>query len=149
MNFDIFNLHKPNLNNWPSEIKVFTDGACRNNPGQSSFGLAFYNISDELILEVGHRLGEMTNNQAEYKGIAAALKLCCEIEAIKCVQLFSDSEFAIKQLKGEYKIKNTKIKPLATECFKLIEQLDKVTLFHVHREKNTLADSLANQALDL
>ena len=147
MSFDVFRLSL-DQKLWGEALVVFTDGACRGNPGEASFGAAFYNTDKKLLLKVAHCIGKTTNNVAEYTGVLESLKLCCEVPSVQNVTLFSDSEFLVKQLKGEYKVKAPHIKPLFKQCCQLALKLSTCQFVHIPREKNATADGLANEALD-
>ena len=136
------------IENWPSKILVYTDGASRGNPGPCALGVSVLDTDKNVIHEESLYLEDSnTNNFAEYKAVICALELAVK-NKIKEIHLFSDSEFLIKQLNGLYKVKSKNIKPLFEECQKLIAQIPKSTFEHVRRELNSRADELANQALD-
>ncbi|HMV37101.1 MAG TPA: ribonuclease HI family protein, partial [Turneriella sp.] len=92
------------------------------------------------------KIGKHTNNEAEYYGIIRALEKCLEL-GLTGVVLHSDSELVIRQLRGEYKVKNENLKPLFEQASSLAQRV-KPVLVHVRREKNQIADYLANLALD-
>lgn len=131
-------------------VKVFTDGASRGNPGMSAIGIAVYNDEDELITELKKFIGTGTNNSAEYKALIESLKLLRNINFdFDSVNFYCDSELVVKQIKGQYKIKNPDMIFLSNEFFKELNNLQKkYTITHIPREKNKTADNLANQALD-
>ncbi len=132
---------------FPEEIKVFTDGASRGNPGPASIGIVFYDPSSKIVAEHKERLGLQTNNYAEYTAVIRALEIC-QKQKVKAVQVFCDSELLVKQMKGLYKVKAPQIQPLYLKAKQLVSQFDKVDFNHVRRELNKEADALANQALD-
>jgi len=137
---------------------IFCDGASRGNPGQASFGVVCFRGTQTFSLadfkrneSIAHfkaevTLGIQTNNEAEYRAILYALEECKK-RGIKNPILYSDSELVIKQLKGEYKVKDEKMKKLFGEVYPLVKELG-VELFHIKRDKNKIADFLANRALD-
>lgn len=131
-------------------VKVFTDGASRGNPGMSAIGIAVYNDEDELITELKKFIGTGTNNSAEYKALIESVKLLCSIKTdFDSVNFYCDSELVVKQIKGQYKIKNPDMITLSNEFFKELNSLQKkYTITHIPREKNKTADNLANEALD-
>ncbi|MFZ1321649.1 MAG: ribonuclease HI family protein [Ignavibacteria bacterium] len=131
-------------------VKVFTDGASRGNPGMSAIGIAVFNEEDELIIDHKKFIGTGTNNSAEYKALIESLKLLRNINCdFDSVNFYCDSELIVKQIKGQYKIKNPDMIFLSNEFFKELNSLQKkYTITHIPREKNKTADNLANQALD-
>ncbi|HQY21537.1 MAG TPA: ribonuclease HI family protein [Ignavibacteria bacterium] len=131
-------------------VKVFTDGASRGNPGMSAIGIAVYNHEDELIVDHKKFIGTGTNNSAEYKALIESIKLLSSISHdFDSVNFYCDSELVVKQIKGQYKIKNPDMIFLSNEFFKELSSLQKkYTITHIPREKNKTADNLANQALD-
>ena len=126
---------------------IYTDGGSRGNPGPSAIGVV---IGEK---EYGEKISDTTNNVAEYSAVVFALKkakqLLTKIEAKKTeIDLKTDSELLVKQLNGEYKIKNEKLQPLFIEVWNLKQDFKSVTFTHVPREKNKEADSQVNRALD-
>ena len=132
---------------WPKKVFIYTDGASRGNPGPSALGLQVFNSKKELIYEEGIYLKERTNNFAEYSAVIHALQLAVK-HKVQELRLFSDSELLVRQLKGEYRVKSSNLKPLFKKCFDLMRLLPSVHFQHIHREKNIGADRLANMALD-
>lgn len=132
-------------------IRIYTDGGARGNPGPAGIGAALYALhedgTEELIAEVSEYIGETTNNQAEYKAIIAALKKALEFAPDK-IDFRMDSELAVKQLKGEYKVKNPGLAQLFLEVSNLRSKFKHITFSHVRRERNTAADTLVNLAID-
>ncbi len=126
---------------------MFTDGACRGNPGESSIGVVFYDENHEEIASLSESIGVATNNIAEYSALVYGLEYAVK-KGFKKLAIKADSELMIKQLKGEYKVKNANIKPLHAKAKELIAKLESVTYSHVRRELNMRADQLANLALD-
>ncbi len=140
------------------DITVFCDGASRGNPGPASFGVVAFEGDADVPLgafkadeslaffAAAKTLGTRTNNEAEYAGLIFALKKCEELRLVNPT-ICSDSELVIKQLKGEYKVKHDKLKVLFAEAQAVAGRV-KPKLVHVRREKNQIADFLANRALD-
>jgi ribonuclease HI len=128
-------------------VKVFTDGASRGNPGPAALGIIVYDENDQCLLEHNERLGEQTNNFAEYMAVIRALELAIEREWT-VVYVYCDSQLLVRQMLGEYKVKAPQIKPLFEQAKGLVRRLDKVSFTHVRRELNKEADALANLALD-
>lgn len=129
------------------EIIVYTDGASRGNPGPSAAGAVIEDADGKSLQEISMFLGEMTNNQAEYQALILALKDVVSMRP-EHVTIRMDSELIVKQIKGEYKIKNEKLIPLASIVKQQLMLLNSWRIEHVPREKNEKADHLANQALD-
>lgn len=127
-------------------LVLFCDGASRGNPGPGSFGYVVYD-GPEIVAREGRRLGEVTNNTAEYEGLIQGLIRCRELAAEE-VEVRSDSQLLVRQLNGEYKIKAPHIKELAARAKQLLSAFRSVEITHIPREENKLADKLANAALD-
>lgn len=137
---------------------IYCDGASRGNPGPASYGVVAFRKDaqdslnslrageDKAVFKLAEKVGTRTNNEAEYLGIIRALEQCVELN-LKDVVLHSDSELVIRQLTGEYRVKNAKLRPLYERAHALVQQV-KPVLVHVSREKNQIADYLANLALD-
>ncbi len=133
---------------WTKKVFIYTDGACRGNPGHCALGIYVLNSNKEILYEEGQYLEpDNTNNFAEYKAVIYALELSIK-NKVEDMHLFSDSELLIRQLNKEYKVKSPNIKPLFETCKKLLTQIPKYTFEHIRREKNSKADALANEALD-
>lgn len=129
------------------EWKLFTDGACRNNPGPSSVGFALYH-GTTMIHEGGYCVGVMTNNSAEYLAlIIGGIELRSHVPEGTPVTIYADSQLLIRQMIGEYKIKQPHLLQLATAARQIMAPYA-VEFVHVMREKNTIADAWANKALD-
>lgn len=126
-------------------LNVFTDGASRGNPGDSGIGVAIYK-DKELIDEIFEYTGKRTNNEAEYLALIKALQRVKEMKETN-INIFSDSEFLVKQMKKEYRVKAEKIIPLNLMAVNLCQGLD-IKFHWVPREDNVKADALANQAID-
>ena len=126
---------------------VFIDGASRGNPGPASVGVVFQDAKGKSIKNISSRLGIATNNIAEYYALIFALQEAIMM-GVSELEVFTDSELVARQFTGEYKIKDASLKML----FLLIDHLrggfKKLTVTHVPREKNKLADAEANKALD-
>ncbi|OGO24849.1 MAG: hypothetical protein A2144_04045 [Chloroflexi bacterium RBG_16_50_9] len=130
------------------KVIIYVDGAARGNPGPAAIGATIRDERGNLISSISQRIGITTNNQAEYQAIITALKTAIGAGA-KYVELKSDSELVVKQLKGIYRVKNLDLKALHEQVRQLIASLKDFSIIHIPREQNTGADKLANQALDL
>jgi ribonuclease HI len=128
------------------EVTIFTDGAARGNPGPAAFAFIIERPGSPAIAEKGF-LGNATNNVAEYTGLVRALERAQEIGARRVV-VNSDSELMVKQMNGEYRVKNSGLLPLYEQASDLRRRFEKVAFRHVRRESNKDADRLCNEALD-
>jgi len=129
-------------------VLIYTDGGSRGNPGPAGAGAVLYNQeTEEIIAEISEYLGEQTNNVAEYTALLLALQKAKELDAQK-VHCRLDSELIVKQMNGEYKVKNEVLAKLFVQIWNLRQQFVDVTFEHVRREKNKVADKLANEAMD-
>ncbi len=130
-----------------TRVRVFSDGASRGNPGPAGAGAVLLDAQGKVLKRLGKYIGRETNNVAEYAGVILGLRGALEIGARE-VDVRADSELMIKQLKGDYRVKNEGLKPLFSEAQALLRKFEKVTLRHVPREENTLADEMSNRAID-
>ena len=129
--------------NW----RLFTDGGSRGNPGPAAFGY-YLKTPDGQEIRANGLLGIQTNNVAEYQGIIHGLQGALDI-GVEALEVFSDSEVAVKQLNGEYKVKVEGLKPLFSKAKELAAKFPGgVGFFHIRRELNKVADGLVNEALD-
>ncbi len=128
------------------KVTLYCDGACRGNPGPSSYGFVVL-AGKTLVAEGKGLLGEMTNNVAEYSALLHGLKRCRSLGATD-VTVKADSELMIRQMNGDYKVRAPQLVPLFHKAKILALQFRKVTFVHVPREENSHADALANEALD-
>ncbi len=131
---------------------IHTDGGARGNPGPAAIGVVIEGAGMERK-EYGEYIGETTNNVAEYQAVIFALKKLKALigtEQVKraTVRIHADSELLVKQLNGEYKVKEPQIQELFLELWNLRLDFGKLTITHVAREKNTGADRMVNYALD-
>ena len=126
---------------------IHVDGASRGNPGAAAIGAIIKDEQGRLVASVSRRIGTATNNEAEYQALIAALEKAINL-GVKEVELNSDSELVVKQLKGRYRVKKAALKPLHQKMRQLLDSLEDFTVTHIPREQNTEADSLANKALD-
>ena len=132
----------------PSHYLVaHTDGGARGNPGPAGFGVHITDQDGNRVVELSEYLGQQTNNYAEYSALLAALEWAIRNNHL-AVQVVSDSELMVKQLRGIYKVRNENLQPLFDKAQRLISQLDWFETKHVLREQNREADRLANEAMD-
>lgn len=132
------------------KLIIYTDGASRGNPGPSSYGFTIQDEKGHFLHQEGKYIGKTTNNVAEYTAVLKALKHVKDKlgDGVPRVELYADSKLVAEQLSGNYKIKALHLKPIIEKIKFLSIELGGVTYSHVPRSKNTLADQLANQALD-
>ncbi len=129
-------------------VIICVDGAARGNPGPAAIGATIKDERGRLIARISRRIGTTTNNQAEYRAIIAALEQAIKLGA-KQVEVNSDSELAVKQINGKYRVKKAALKPLYEQVRQLQGLLESFTITHIPRQQNTEADNLANTALKL
>jgi len=133
-------------------VNIYTDGGARGNPGPAGFGVVIYDEHKKIIFQNSVFLGIKTNNEAEYAALINALEWLENNKnnfAISKINLFSDSQLLVRQIQGIYKVKAVHLKPLHHLCLSLLKSIDlPYTFTDIRREKNTLADSLANDAMD-
>jgi ribonuclease HI len=129
------------------EAVVNTDGGSRGNPGEAACAVVLHDGKGEEFLRRAKRLGVATNNQAEYEGAIYALELAAQLGARRVV-LRTDSELVARQLTGDYKVKNEGLKPYHARARELMSDFERVTVTHVPRAENKIADKLVNACLD-
>lgn len=127
--------------------RLYSDGACRGNPGLGGAGAVITDEDNRIIWEGKEYLGQCTNNIAEYRALILGLKGALDCGCLK-LEIFLDSELLARQISGVYKIKNEKLKILMQEVRRLLASFSAVRIHHVARRHNTHADRLANLALD-
>jgi ribonuclease HI len=126
---------------------LYTDGGARGNPGPAAFGFVLEAEDGDLLAAEGVAIGSATNNVAEYSGLVAGLTRALELE-VDDLEVRSDSELMVKQMRGEYKVKNEALRALNLQAARVARLVGEVRYVHVRREKNELADRLVNEALD-
>ena len=129
------------------KAKLFTDGGSRGNPGPAAYAFVL-EAEDGTVLDArGETIGVATNNVAEYSALVAGLERAAEV-GVSELEVVSDSELLVKQMRGEYKVKNRALQDLFLDASRLARQIHRVKYTAVRREHNELADSLVNEALD-
>ena len=128
-----------------SFLVAYVDGGARGNPGPAGYGVVITDQAGHKLAALSEYLGHQTNNYAEYSGFLAALKYA--VSHRKALKVVSDSELMVKQLRGEYKVRNPALQELYAQARKLIGELQWFSIEHVLREKNREADRLANAAM--
>ncbi len=130
------------------KARLWTDGGARGNPGPAAFAYVL-EAADGTVLDTrGEAIGVATNNVAEYHGLVAGLAKAVEL-GVGELEVVSDSELLVKQMRGEYRVKNPALRELSLEAAALARRLSSVEYRAVPREHNELADRLVNEALDL
>ncbi len=129
------------------KARLFTDGGSRGNPGPAAYGFVL-EAADGTVLDArGETIGVATNNVAEYRALLAGLARALEL-GVDELEVVSDSELLVKQMRGEYKVKNAALKELSLDAASTARKIGRVAYTSVRREQNELADSLVNEALD-
>jgi len=127
--------------------RLFTDGGARGNPGPAAYAYVL-EAADGTVLDArGEAIGVATNNVAEYRGLVAGLARALEL-GVGELEVVSDSELVVKQMRGEYRVKHAGLRPLFLEASALARRVGQVSYRAVRREHNELADRLVNEALD-
>ena len=126
---------------------LFFDGASRQNPGPSSCGGVIYDSSGDELTTYSKYIGTTTNNIAEYNALLIGVQRCKALN-IKNVKVFGDSNLVIKQINGEWRVKNPGLRPLHKQIKEIEPFFTKISYEHVYRKYNKRADELANEALD-
>lgn len=127
-------------------VIICTDGASLGNPGLAAIGAIIKDEQGRLIARISQRIGQATNNQAEYKAIIAALQKAISLGA-RQVELNSDSELVVKQINASYRVKKPALKPLYQKVKQLQDSLEGFSITHIPGQQNTEAHKLAHLAL--
>ena len=129
-------------------LVIYADGAARGNPGPAGIGVVIEDERGRVLKEVSQFVGHKTNNQAEYIALIQGLEAAAEYQA-EAVQVRLDSELLVHQLRGEYKVKSSLLKPLRNKVQTLLARYKVVGIEHIERQYNRAADRLANRAIDV
>lgn len=129
------------------ELIIHTDGGSRGNPGPSALGVVVTTPDGEVVAAYGEYLGEMTNNQAEYLALLSGVRKVVALGGER-IKVFMDSELIIKQMKGEYRVKNKELGKIYIKVHNELVHFKKFSFTHVRREKNKEADAEVNKILD-
>ena len=142
-------------------IRIFADGASKGNPGEAAIGAVAFELvegaadislsqfkeNEKLaIFKVSEKIGKKTNNEAEYMAVIKALEICQNL-SIDVADVYLDSKLVVEQVKGNYKVKTPHLKPFHARILELIA-LKNIHFQHIPREKNSIADFLANRAYE-
>ena len=129
------------------KARLWTDGGARGNPGPAAFAYVL-EAEDGTVLDArGEAIGVATNNVAEYSALVAGLARAVEA-GVSELDVRSDSELMVKQMRGEYRVKNRDLQSLFLDASRAARKIGRITYTHVRREHNELADRLVNEALD-
>jgi len=126
---------------------VNVDGGARGNPGPAAIGVVVRTQEGDVLAEAAEMIGKATNNVAEYRALIRGIELAALNGATE-VELLGDSELVVKQVRGEYKVRDAGLKPLHAEARAALSAFGAWSFSHIRREKNAEADALVNQALD-
>ena len=129
------------------KARLSTDGGARGNPGPAAFGYVLETDDGTVLDARGEAIGVATNNVAEYRALVAGLEAAVE-RGVTQLEVVSDSELLVKQMRGEYKVKNVALRNLSLRASRLARDVGSVTYKAVRREHNEVADRLVNEALD-
>lgn len=128
------------------KVVIRSDGVSRGNPGPAAIGAIIRDERGRLLASISQPIGRATNNQAEYRAIIAALEKALALGA-RQVELNSDSELMVRQIKGQYRVRKEALRPLYQRVKELQSRLEGFTIKHIPRQQNREADKLANAAL--
>ncbi len=129
------------------KARLWTDGGARGNPGPAAFAYVLEDEDGSTLAAHGETIGTATNNVAEYRGLVSGLAKALEL-GVDELEVVSDSELLVKQMRGEYRVKNEALRALSLEAASLARRIGAVEYHAVRREHNELADRLVNEALD-
>jgi ribonuclease HI len=129
------------------KARLSTDGGARGNPGPAAYGYVLETEDGQVLAAHGEAIGRATNNVAEYSGLVAGLEKAAEL-GVRELEVVSDSELLVKQMRGEYRVKNETLRDLWEQANDLDRRFAKVSYTAVKRAHNELADRLVNEALD-
>jgi ribonuclease HI len=128
-------------------LTVNVDGGARGNPGPAAIGAVVRDAEGEVLEQIGERIGRATNNVAEYRALLLGIERAAALGA-KELDLVGDSELIVRQVKGEYKVKDATMREMHGQVRRALQGFDRWSIRHVGREENAEADRLVNEALD-
>jgi probable phosphoglycerate mutase len=129
------------------KARLSTDGGARGNPGPAAYGYVLESEDGDVLAAHGEAIGRATNNVAEYSGLVAGMTKAAEL-GVRELEVVSDSELLVKQMRGEYRVKNDALRALWEEANDVERRFARVRYTAVRRAHNELADRLVNEALD-
>jgi ribonuclease HI len=131
-----------------TKLVVNVDGGARGNPGPAAIGAVIQGSGGEVLEERGERIGAATNNVAEYRALLLGIERAADLGATE-LELVGDSELVVRQVKGEYKVKDATLRELHAEVLRALRPFgESWSIRHVRRSQNAEADRLVNEALD-
>ena len=128
-------------------LVVNVDGGARGNPGPAAIAAVVATPAGEVLQSRGEWIGRATNNVAEYRALLLGIELARLLGARE-VELVGDSELVVKQVKGEYRVKDAGLRPLHAQVHRALDDFERWSIRHVRREQNAAADRLVNETLD-
>jgi ribonuclease HI len=131
----------------PSEVRVNVDGGSRGNPGPAAIAAVVQDGDGEVVEERSEAIGTATNNVAEYRALLLGIERATALGARR-LELIGDSELIVRQVNGEYKVKDEALRELHRQVQKALERFEKWSVRHVRRDENAEADRLVNEELD-
>ncbi len=126
---------------------LYTDGGARGNPGPAGIGARLLTAAGDVVDELADYIGEATNNVAEYQALLSGLELALD-RGVQRLNVFLNSELVVRQVNGQYKVKDATLKAMHGQVVRLLHQFHETEVRHVRREQNAAADALVNQAID-
>jgi ribonuclease HI len=139
--------HERTHNHEDDHVHLYVDGGARGNPGPAGIGARLLTADGDLVEELADYIGEATNNVAEYQALVAGLQMALD-HRVRRLTVFADSELVVKQLNGQYRVKDAVLRGFHDQASRLLHQIADVELRHIPREQNAEADRLVNQAID-
>ena len=135
------------VNRDDARYHLYTDGGARGNPGPAGIGARLMTAAGDVVEDLADYIGKATNNVAEYQALIAGLEIALD-RGVERLDVFLDSELVVRQVNGQYKVKDAGLKPLHQQACLLLSKFHEVDVKHVRREQNAAADALVNQAID-
>jgi len=129
-------------------MKIYVDGGSRGNPGPAAVGVVAFDETHHELHRYGASIGVRTNNYAEYSALIEALTYLESKKISKSATIYSDSELVVRQMNGEYKVKDDKLKALHEKARNLTDRIGTVRIRHIRRSENHIADLIVNRVLD-
>jgi ribonuclease HI len=130
-----------------SRLVVHVDGGARGNPGPAAIAAVVATPDGEVLEERSERIGKATNNVAEYRAVLLGIERAKALGASE-LELVGDSELIVRQVLGDYRVKDAGLRPLHAQVRKALDGFDRWSIRHVRREENEAADALVNETLD-
>jgi probable phosphoglycerate mutase len=127
---------------------AYIDGGSRGNPGPAGYGVVIQDAVGNTVETLSESIGTATNNVAEYQALLSALESVLN-QGGRRLQVYCDSELVVRQMQGRYRVQSPDLKPLHARARQLADRLESFAIRHIPREKNRLADQLANEAMDM